>query len=325
MAPKYSLVIPTHDDSGDFARLWANAGPQLGQAWEAIVVNDGSAAAHANALAGLARGATPFRLHSLPKQEGRFVARLRGAEAAAGEFLAFCDTRVTLPSGLLRRVELLLPSHPALMARISIDPAESAYSLYWELSHRWFFASHYETEHQATILTPQNFESMLKGTTFLVVERRLFLEACAGFASAPENDDTPLLLEIVKKQPITIHPEVTVGWRPRQRLIPFALRLGRRAPGFVEYYFRRRGTKLHRWLWAGFLAGNALLIAGLAFPPLFLLGALLFLAAGAWQCRKMAGKRARKILPLHLASVLSFGLGVYMLTWRRILLSCLPG
>ncbi len=323
MKPIFSLIVPTYNDSQELKPLLDSFFSQWKTNWEILLVNDASSSEHSQSLEQFISNRRGARALHLPSHQGRFRARVEGANQATGTYLVFSDSRVELPSETLQRLASLLPQHHCLMANIGIDSRQSIYSLYWKRSHEWFFKDHFSAAKDLVKITPDTYESHLKGTTFLACERSTFQKACSVFENnPPENDDTPLLLEICRLQPIVINPDLAVSWRPRQHLIPFLARLWNRAPGFVEYYFSQDKNALHRWLWASFLVTNLGIATAIVRPSLLAFLGLLFLLIMGVQSLRMSHTiyEAAKILPLHAASVLSFGLGVFAATWKRILL-----
>jgi glycosyltransferase involved in cell wall biosynthesis len=99
-----TVVIPTRDKRPLLERTLAALRAQdVGdQAWEIVVVNDGSADDTAATLARLAAEAgPPLRVVSPPRNVGRAAARNLGWRQASGSWVLFLDDDIVAPPGLL--------------------------------------------------------------------------------------------------------------------------------------------------------------------------------------------------------------------------------
>jgi glycosyltransferase involved in cell wall biosynthesis len=87
-----SVVVPAHNVAGFVgAQLGALAGQEFDGTWEVVLVDDGSTDGIEEAVAGWAGRLPALRLTSLRRRSGASAARNRGARAAAGEVLLYCD------------------------------------------------------------------------------------------------------------------------------------------------------------------------------------------------------------------------------------------
>jgi glycosyltransferase involved in cell wall biosynthesis len=311
-----SLVIPTYEMSTHLRALWTSVGDSglLDVVTEVIVVDDGSkddTRAVLERLKSGPRGGMLRTLH-LPRNVGRFQARIAGAEAASSERVLFLDTRLTLPAGFGEAIRAAAERHAAVMGNVDIDVERSVFCLYWDRSHRRIFKRHYDAIDRELTLTTENYDAYLKGTGVLLVDRDVFLETCASFDPGLLSDDTFLMKEIVAKTPITLDPRVRVQWVPRENWRSFLARLWERGPGFVEYHvFEHRGA----FFWAVVAGGIVFVgLAGLTVvaPPLGALAAAgsVVLTAASTALLARSPSEVLKLAPLHVAVVGTFGAAV---------------
>ena len=240
-----ALIIPTFNMSSYLPILWKsieNSGlrPELSQI---IFVNDGSVDQTQDLLDDLSSQHADVTAIHLDGNRGRFDARRLGAEYAHTDRLLFLDSRITLPDNFGTALRNSSCSHTNVVGCVDINTKKNTYCLYWQRIHEFIFWRYYRDTAEPLTLTPNNFDSYLKGTGVFVCSRELFLQSCAYFQdSSPLNDDTYLLKIMVAMQPIVIDPSLRIDWVPRNTLKPFLGRLWERGPQFVEYHvLKQRG------------------------------------------------------------------------------------
>ncbi len=310
-----TVVVPTFNMAPHLGTLWqsfVDCG-LVARAKEILVVNDGSTDETRALLDALALREPKLRALHLEENVGRFRARLAGAQSAASESVLFLDTRVTLPKDFAEAVERLAPTFRSIVGAVDIDTSRSAFCLYWDRSHRFLFRNHYKHAGAPIELRPDNFDDFLKGTTVFLCPRDVFLRACAAFT--PEdvlNDDMFLMRRIVEEQPITVHPEVRIGWVPRETLGAFLGRMWERGPQFTEYHvFEKRGAFFYATLAGavGLVGTGVLLVVA---PPVGG-GVVLVIVLGAAASTALFSKTPSdfvRLLPIHMATIGTFGAGV---------------
>lgn len=119
--PRVSIIIPTYQRARDLPDVLDNIFAQTYRDFEVIVVNDGSTDTTQAVLAPYADRMTLIN----QENKGRNPTRNRGARAARGSLLLFCDADV-----LLRRDCL------AMMVRALDDHAEASYA-YGSFLYGW--------------------------------------------------------------------------------------------------------------------------------------------------------------------------------------------
>lgn len=327
-----TVVIPTFNMAAFLPRLWATLvrSGVADVAREVLFVNDGSTDDTAEVIDRLAADPAPIhrkiRHIRLVQNMGRFRARYEGAKAARGDRLLFLDSRIELPDDFGARLAEAAAEHVNVMGIVDIDTRRSVFSLYWDRSHRLIFWRHYRDTRQPLTLTPENYDRYLKGTGVLLCSRKRWIAACEAFReTALLSDDTYLLREVVRHEPITIDPRVRVHWMPRETTGAFLMRLWERGPSFVEYHvFARRGPFFWAVLtglvalaaWAALLVTRPL--AGLALAG----GSLLAVAASTALLAKSPIEILR-LAPLHVAVVAVFGaailrgIGTNLMRWWK--------
>lgn len=312
-----SVVIPTFEMSSHLPALWASleSSGLLDRVREVVIVNDGSndGGATRDALDALAKGPRGELLNvvHLPKNVGRFRARLTGAKAARGERLLFLDTRLVLPGGFGEAVASAATKHRSVMGHVDIDVTRNVFCLYWDRSHRVIFRRHFRDTQGPWVLTAENYDRYLKGTTVFLCERELFIRSSERYDDLL-SDDTMLMKDMVATTPITLDPSVRIQWVPRENTREFLARLWERGPSFVEYHvIEHQG----RFFWF-VVAGGVVLFAfaGLATiaPPLAAIAAAGGVLATAASTALFARSVVEfvKMAPLHVAVVGTFGAAV---------------
>lgn len=310
-----SVVIPTYQAAAYLPSFWNSlerAGV-LGVATEVVFVDDGSTDGTGAVLEAI-QAAAPSRVTvvSLASNEGRFFARLRGAEVATGSHVLFLDIRLEPAADFGAALANTLAAHDAAMGTVAIDGAKSIFNLYWKRTHEfWFWRNFRDAEH-GFYLTPENYSRYVTGTTVFLCERSLFLAVCRPFESTGLlSDDTRLLYDIAARSPIWVEKRLEVLWEPRQTWSSFLVRLWERGPGFAEYHLLgTQGVNFCLFvIWV--LTLLTVLIALLAAPPLgwaMAVAAIALLAASTGLFAKSIAEFVR-LAPLHVASISACAFG----------------
>jgi glycosyltransferase involved in cell wall biosynthesis len=255
----------------------------------------------------------PIKVITLDKNQGRFTARLRGAEASNSKFLFFMDTRVSLPADTSTIIASLLSSKHSLMADIKINKDAHKYSLYWYRTHQRIFANALRDRNKSFYINKENFKDNLTGTGALVVSKSIFLKNAYSFDSdSILSDDNALIEKIVVDCPIFFDPSFYVFWEPRKEFLPFVLRMFERGPSFVEYHiFKHRGVYFY------IVSLGLLFLMALFFISInHLLAALIALAivVAAILVSTLAFSHSVKefivLAPVHFGTILFFGFGI---------------
>lgn len=293
---------------------------------EIIFVNDGSTDATGDVVRELSARDAKIRLLDLRSNQGRFMARWQGAQAAAQPFLFMVDARVELAPDFGARLASIWPEKKFLQGVTRIRTERNIFCLYWNLSHRRLFKDHFDALARGPLLlTPENYDRFLKGTGALVTPRDLFIDACTSVGGAKVfSDDTLVMKWMVEREPLQVDPRLWFWWVPRESVGGFLWRLFDRGPGMIEYHvWRRRG-----WIFNAIAAGLVLLAgwgAVLVINPglglkLFLLG--VGLMALSSRCFAKTWRQSLRIAPLHVAVIFAVGFGVLWglvhTTWRWI-------
>lgn len=111
--PSISIVLPTHNRAALVPRAVRSVLAQTDAEFQLVVVDDGSADATPQVLAGFA-GDPRLLLLRNDVAQGPSAARNRGIEAAAGEWIAFLDDDDELLPAYLERLRAHLRGHPGL-------------------------------------------------------------------------------------------------------------------------------------------------------------------------------------------------------------------
>ncbi len=310
-----SVVIPTKDMAPHLEAMWQSLvfSGLAEHAREIVIVNDGSTDDTRELLDALSQSKKPGTDKLRPlhiAHAGRFNARLIGARHAQAANVLFLDTRLAIPRGFAQELERAAASHRAIVGSIDIDIARNVFCLYWERSHRFIFRRHFAAVKNPIVLTPQNFDDYLSGTTVFMAPRDEFIRACEPFeASDLLSDDMLLMKRMVETCPITVHPDVRVGWYPRENFRDFVWRIWDRGPSFAEYHvIERRGAFFYALL-GGFTVLGGVVVAIFVVPPLGLAAAALGVGAVAASTALFAKSPSEfvRMVPLHVATTAAFG------------------
>lgn len=330
--PLFTVVIPTRDMFEDLRLLLQSlvaAGlPALAK--EVIVVDDGSVDSTSTAVAELEsspawRGI--LKTLRLNPAQGRFEARRSGAKAATSDLVLFIDSRVTLPTNFGRDFSEIILRHRAVMGMTQIDIQKSIYNLYWERTHQTFFRSHYQDVKAGFLLTPQNFDQYGKGTTLLLLDKNRFLQICKRMTpeDAQYSDDTFLLGEYVKEEPVYVTDKCSYTWEPRQTMSSFLLRIYERGENFAYNHWLHERT---RFTIPSMVAIGAAIVGVIIIAMILhsIFEALLLAVFGLGLSTALFTRHPIEILKLvvlHVLTLLTFGVGAInaaiKASWERLL------
>ncbi len=187
-----------------------------------------------------------FSYYQFSKNQGRFVARQKGAELAKYSRLLFIDDRVTLSDNFLNRLanekEIMIPN--VLEAEHHNFISRLLYLMRKKIYGKAIWGSNFSDYY----ITTENFESSPKGTTSLWVEKKVFIEACNKAIDQASNlkivnDDTRLLADMIQqKGRLLRRGDMVIYYHPRTSFNSEIHHLYERGPRFIDYYFKR-GTR----------------------------------------------------------------------------------
>lgn len=318
MLQDLTLVIPTKDMGRYLIELLASIerNSLYEMLSEIIVVNDGSTDDTAEAVRKWSASADKrkiTRVQSLPENQGRFVARLTGAQLAKTKFVLFLDTRIRLPEEFGNQLAEYLRQHEAVMGTLKIDTSKSLFNLYWQRSHENLFRKTHVEEQQGVLITFENYHQHVTGTTVIACRRDYFLQACEPFIGVGLiSDDTGLLLYLAKLSPIYRNSRFHILWEPRQSVKEFLGYLfNHRGATFADYHIYERWGKWTALFFAALfvlLLNLGLLVLSPGLGLLNLIGqlGLVFLSTALFS---NSFAEFIRMAPLHTAVVLSYGFG----------------
>lgn len=212
--------------------------------FEVVVASDGST----DRSVEIVKQFPDVRLVALAENMGRYISRQKGAEAARNPHILFIDARAEVDSEILNILNQLDDEVVSgyILSTEKITPFETFYLSIRRIVFRKFFKNY----NKPFYLTPENFDTMPKGTTVLCVKKERLFEAYADLSDADmgriASDDTKMLWTIVKNTPILVHPAVKITYIARTSFLASVRHLFERAPRFVDYYLDP--TKRNFWL-----------------------------------------------------------------------------
>ena len=312
-APELSIVIASYDSAPWLPSTIGSLLTALDRSSvdaEIVVVDDGSTDDTAALLAGIAENsAVPIRVIAQQNQ-GRFLARWNGVQAARSDRVLLFDSRLLMDQdafSYLERVDAIRPDRIAWVGHVPTDPAAPLVGRFWEVPTHVFWGG-YLAHPVQTDITPENFDRVPKGTGCLVIDREAFLEACR--VAWPEDnadlvsDDTRLLRHVATTGGLRIDPGFRALYRPRVTVGGFLRHAFVRGTLFVDSY---AGTGLVR---------NVALAGLVAAPVVGLVVLVLAIAFGLWWLFWLIlGLAAVGVLSLAAASALRGAAGRALLSW----------
>ena len=309
----FSIIVPVFNGADTLGTcLEALVGQTYPrEQFEVIVVNDGSTDATPRIAASY-----PVRLINLESNEGRIVARNTGARAARFETLIFNDARVIPELDLLAKVHSR-NYEPLLPAVDAYDGSPWGFARFFHLLRCRLYSKYYHTMNKTEeyFITPDNFDSVPKGTTNFICDRTLWLKSQLPEIDRYTNDDTRILRQIVGERPILKTHAACVTYRPRTDFRDVMIHTYERGPRFADYYLRPGGKYFFLYLLIWFLI--LLSLAAVIFSPVLKGPVLTGLALGFLCLVVYLSRTWRDLLVVGFclpAVVLSFGLGI--LKWQ---------
>lgn len=300
MPPALSIVIPVFNEPkwigpvvDDLAESVRRAG--LGEV-ELIVVDDGSAAETQAALAALS---PPFPHRAIRQEnQGRFIARRTGIEAARHELVLLLDSRVSIgPDSLAFVVDQIERTGPLPIwtAHVEYDHGENLFGRIWCVLE-YLAWKDYLGDPRTLSYGIDEYDRYPKGTTCFIAPREALRTAIASFTTLYDdlreaNDDTTLIRSMVAHQPINISPGFSCTYRPRTTARAFLKHAFHRGSVFVDGY-GRPGSRFFAVIAAFYPLSVAAALIGVRRPTLSLLAAGATPAAGAAAALAMRRPRA---------------------------------
>jgi len=309
-----SVVIPTFESAAYLPALHNSIinGPMAPVVQEIIYVVEGNDNSEKIISEFEKLSTIPLQVIRPKKRLGKFLSRLEGAKLAKCSRVLLLDSRVTLPERAAKALKHMPEDFRLVLARLDLDETKNIFCLYWQRTHEKIFYRNFISENEIVKMTPETFDKYVTGTTFLYIDRDLFVQGCENLKDRPMySDDTFLLKELSRKTDIILHPEIAVRWEPRREWWKFLKHLYDRGPGFAEYHiFEHRG-----WLFYLVLTGSLCLLAILTLlfvrPELALLAlglctGVMFLSTAIFV---KSFKEFWRLAPLHTMVLVFYGLG----------------
>jgi len=333
MSMKLSVIIPAYSGLDRIEKCFDSILNQKStpKGYEVVVVVDGSPAMELlvkKLQDKFIRKKVSFQSIFLKQNRGRFEARIIGAEAAKYDRLLFIDDRVELASDFFSHVSApKLSKENAVMPNVIEAEATNVVSATISMIRKRIWGSKAGEDFDDYYINDKNFEKSPKGTTSLLINKKVFLAACrkVGESLNPSNtsrisDDTKVLRQIVEDGTEILRVSgLKVHYEPRNNFSQAWRHLFWRGPKFVDYY-HRPGTRFFPLLAAVYLL-VMVIVAFAVLSPVWLLYFLLVAVALALAMAAVIAKSMRQFfvalvgLPL---TVIIFSAGILTGTLLKI-------
>ena len=256
---QYTIIIPVYNGEDTLYKCLkaatSQSGAILNKDYSVIVVDDGST----DTTAELARK-FPVKIISFSENKGRIVARREGAMNAPTQRLLFIDSRVVIPQDTVERL-CAFNEFPAVMGNYQAELLKyrSVYDTIFYLIRRKFYGKrNFPQQDELLLIGKENFKRAPKGTTFLLIDKDLFLDLIPERIDKSVNDDTLLFYNLVFKKniPLARAKNLLFEYYQRTELNTFIPWLFERGLRFADFYLRPGGYffKLFLFLLAVFFA-----------------------------------------------------------------------
>lgn len=272
-----SVVIPAYNSADWLPSTIEHLVEALSRtSWvtEIIVIDDGSTDSTQSVLAGLVpKVPVPLRVISTTNQ-GVYLAVWEGIQASAGKYVFVVNSRLLVHAMSLSYLETEMQANPGVLAwngHVITDPDTPLVGRFWEVP-TYLFWGDYLSHPRQTLIGPDNFDKVPKGTGCFLVEKTLFRRAYEE--SWPDenahltSDDTKLLRFIALESPIRLDPEFSATYRPRTTFAKFLRHAKVRGTLFVDSY-------------AGTTRARSVILVALVLAPIVILALLVIFALQA--------------------------------------------
>ena len=209
---------------------------------EVLIVNDGSTDDTEAVVSSYRAGSDlTIRIVNIPNG-GVYEAVRIGAREAASERLLIVNSRLLIDPSAFKYLEQQINTEPLIETRnghVATDNSVPLVGRFWEVPTHVFWGA-YLRRPVVTEITEANFDSVPKGTGFLVVERSRLLDAYEALGEVNSqyvSDDTRLLRHIAGERPILLEPGFKATYRPRTSLKKFLSHARLRGTLFVDSYY----------------------------------------------------------------------------------------
>ena len=257
---RYQVVVPVYNGEDTIADCLASIvgqeGAAVGEDFCVLVVDDGSSDRTAEIA-----GRFPVKIVTHAENRGRVEARLTGAKKARCGRLVFLDARVTIPPDFIKKLDRF-ESFPAVMGESSVPESQAGWDrLFYLIRRRYYGKKNFPMKEDELLITPENFKRAPKGTTFLLVDRDLFIRCLPERNAKDTSDDTLLLYNMVHREGVNLlrAKAITISYNPTRTFKQFRKWLFHRGKLFSDFYLTSGG-----YFSKHFAAGLKVMIAALA-------------------------------------------------------------
>lgn len=331
---RLSIVIPAYNAATLLERATRHVEKAVQQAGikhvEIVIVNDGSSDDTSKVARALSLDGIPVNVVELKKNQGRFLARKQGVEAARYDHILFVDTRVLLHEqslAFLCKQFKEFPDRKIWNGHVVVAKKGNIIARFWDavvyIGWRRYFA-----HPRLTSFGLEDFDFYPKGTGCFFAPRAVLMDATEQFLKESHDlrfssDDTLLIRIMAQRERIWLSPDFSCTYYSRTSIHQFIPHTYHRGIFFVDG-FLRRGTRFFYPL-IGFLAISVGILVLLVIHWQFiipLLGIVLLVWALELITALLLGVPPKDALSLFAISPLfaaCYGAGIWRGTIKRLL------
>lgn len=243
---RLDVVIPVFNSAGWVAGCIDSVRTAFTQAglseYTIVVVDDGSSDNLDEVLQSISNEKISIIRQS---NQGRSAARLAGARSSNASHVLFIDSRVRIEANSIAFVlpYLANESSSTWTSDVHVEVKGNDLARFWMVIERVFWRKYYRRR-VLTHFGEDDFDRYPKGTTALIVQRELFMEATLQSRSQisnerKANDDTAILRHIVRTQQIWISPDYSCVYHARTKFRGFLAHANHRGSVLIDGHWRR--------------------------------------------------------------------------------------
>jgi glycosyltransferase involved in cell wall biosynthesis len=292
--------------------------------YELVVVNDGSKDTTEKIIKEFIpkyeKQLLDINFINFQENKGRIKARMEGARNARYENLLFIDHRCIAYKDIL--TEIGKKDYEPIVGNPIQDYKENLISRFFYIFRKSLYKPYWGENYSDVYIDKDNFDNIAKGFSPFFTNKERFFNSIPEDIGKWVSDDTLIFSNMVEKKKILKTSEVRCLYKERYNFKDFFAHMFQRGPRFVDFYWNPK-SKYFFVIPLLFLLPLILVLGVLFFDVWFLIIILLLLLflLGLLLFRKYDVLDITAIFLIGFLVLLSFGGGIYVGVFRKILLN----